>query len=148
MFETLALVLLALAFGVLLWTFVWMAKLLTHRAKVKERAKKKAVAKKEIAEELAGEEEEEDEQPEMVRARGYGANYGLLLGGLSCGLFWLSPLVVALSFVGGFYSVRAIANGIRHFRMLVWRALFGLVLNIGGIALQFLSMLGMIPFLV
>ena len=148
MFETLALVLLALAFGVLLWTFVWVAKLLTHRAKVKERAKRKAVAKKEIAEELAGEEEEEDEKPEMVRARGHGANYGLLLGGLSCGLFWLSPLVVALSFVGGFYSVRAIANGIRHFRMLVWRALFGLVLNIGGIALQFLSMLGMIPFLV
>ncbi|MBT4977337.1 MAG: hypothetical protein HOL51_02590 [Gemmatimonadetes bacterium] len=145
MFETLALVLLALAFGVLLWTFVWVAKLLTHRAKVKERGKKKAVAKKEIAEEFAGEEEEE---PEMVRARGYGANYGLLLGGLSCGLFWLSPLVVALSFVGGFYSVRAIANGIRHFRMLVWRALFGLVLNIGGIALQFLSMLGMIPSLV
>mgnify|MGYP001439966587 CR=1 FL=1 len=145
MFETLALVLLALAFGVLLWTFVWVAKLLTHRAKVKERAKKKVIAKKEIAEELAG---EEDEEPEMVRARGYGANYGLLLGGLSCGLFWLSPLVVALSFVGGFYSVRAIANGIRHFRMLVWRALFGLVLNIGGIALQFLSMLGMIPSLV
>jgi hypothetical protein len=145
MFETLALVLLALAFGVLLWTFVWVAKLLTHRAKVKERGKKKAVAKKEIAEEFAGEEEEE---PEMVRARGYGANYGLLLGGLSCGLFWLSPLVVALSFVGGFYSVRALANGIRHFRMLVWRALFGLVLNIGGIALQFLSMLGMIPSLV
>jgi hypothetical protein len=148
MFETLALVLLALAFGVLLWTFVWVAKLLTHRAKVKERAKKKVIAIKEIAEELAGEEEEEDEEPEMVRARGYGANYGLLLGGLSCGLFWLSPLVVALSFVGGFYSVRAIANGIRHFRMLVWRALFGLVLNIGGIALQFLSMLEMIPSLV
>jgi len=148
MFETLALVLLALAFGVLLWTFVWVAKLLTHRAKVKERAKKKVIAKKEIAEELAGEEEEEDEEPEMVRARGYGANYGLLLGGLSCGLFWLSPLFVALSFVGGFHSVRAIANGIRHFRMLVWRALFGLVLNIGGIALQFLSMLGMIPSLV
>ncbi len=148
MFETLALVLLALAFGVLLWTFVWVAKLLTHRAKVKERAKKKVIATKEIAEELAGEEEEEDEEPEMVRARGYGANYGLLLGGLSCGLFWLSPLVVALSFVGGFCSVRAIANGIRHFRMLVWRALFGLVLNIVGIALQFLSMLGMIPSLV
>lgn len=145
MFETLALVLLALAFGVLLWTFVWVAKLLTHRAKVKERGKKKAVAKKEIAEEFAGGEEEE---PEMVRGRGYGANYGLLLGGLSCGLFWLSPLVVALSFGGGFYSVRAIANGIRHFRMLVWPALFGLVLNIGGIALQFLSMLGMIPSLV
>jgi hypothetical protein len=145
MFETLALVLLTLAFGVLLWTFVWVAKLLTHRAKVKERGKKKAVAKKEIAEEFAGEEEEE---PEMVRGHGYGANYGLLLGGLSCGLFWLSPLVVALSFVGGFYSVRAIANGIRHFRMLAWRALFGLVLNIGGIALQFLSMLGMIPSLV
>ena len=69
MFETLALVLLALAFGVLLWTFVWVAKLLTHRAKVKERAKKKVIAKKEIAEELAGEEEEEDEEPEMVRAR-------------------------------------------------------------------------------
>ena len=148
MFETLALVLLALAFGVLLWTFVWVAKLLTHRAKVKEHAKKKVIANQEIAEELAGEEEEEDEEPEMVRARGYGANYGLLLGGLSCGLFWLSPLVVALSFVGGFYSVRAITNGIRHFRMLVWRALFGLVLNIGGIALQFLSMLGMIPSLV
>jgi protein-S-isoprenylcysteine O-methyltransferase Ste14 len=148
MFETLALVLLALAFGVLLWTFVWMAKLFTQRAEVKERAKKKAVTKEQTAAELAGEEEKEDEEPEMVRGPGYGANYGLLLGGLSCGFFWLSPLVLALSFVGGFYSVRAITNGIRHFRMLVWRALFGLVLNVGGIALQFSSMLGIIPPLV
>ncbi len=148
MFETLALVLLALAFGVLLWTFVWVAKLFTQRAEVKERAKKKAVTKEQTAAQLAGAGEEEDEEPEMVRGRGYGANYGLLLGGLSCGLFWLSPLVLALSFVGGFYSVRAMANGIRHFRMFVWRALFGLVLNVGGIALQFLSMLGIIPPLV
>ena len=147
MFETLALILLVLAFGILVWTFVWVAKLLAHRAEVKERKKKRAAARKaEILEEE--QEEEQEEEPEKVRGRGYGANYGLLLGALSCGLFWLSPLVMALSFVGIFYSMRAIMNGVRHFRIVVWRAVFGLLLNIGGIALQLMSALGVIPPLV
>lgn len=149
MFAVAAMVLLVIAFGVLLWTFVWVARLLAHRAEAKERAEKRAAPQEQAAtKEEQQQEPEEPEEPEMVRGRGVGANYGLLLGGLSCGLFWLSPLVVALSFVGSFYSIRALANGVRHFRIVVWRAVAGLVLNIGGIVLQFLLLLEIIPPLV
>jgi Flp pilus assembly protein TadB len=152
MFETLALVLLLLAFAVLLWTFFWVARLLAHRAEEKQRLAKTAAAKKnkiatqaEEKEEKKQEEKEQEEPAKKVHGRGYGANYGILLGALSCGLFWLSPLIVALSFVGGFYSVRALANGVLHFRIVVWRAVGGLLLNIGGIALQFMAMLDFMP---
>jgi uncharacterized membrane protein YdbT with pleckstrin-like domain len=152
MFETLALVLLLLAFAVLLWTFFWVARLLAHRAEEKQRlAKTAAVKKNKIAtqaeekEEKKQEEKEQEEPTKKVHGRGYGTNYGILLGALSCGLFWLSPLIVALSFVGGFYSVRPLANGVLHFRIVVWRAAGGLLLNIGGIALQFMAMLDFMP---
>ena len=152
MFETLALLLLLLAFAVLLWTFFWVARLLGHRAVEKQRQAKTAAAKKnkiatqaEEKEEKKQEEKEQEEPTKKVHGRGYGANYGILLGSLSCGLFWLSPLIVALSFVGGFYSVRALANGVLHFRIVVWRAVVGLLLNIGGIALQFMAMLDFMP---
>ena len=155
MFETLALVLLLLAFAVLLWTFFWVARLLAHRAEEKQRLAKTAAAKKnkivtpaEEKEEKKEGEKEQEEPTKKVHGRGYGANYGILLGALSCGLFWLSPLIVALSFVGGFYSVRALANGVLHFRIVVWRAAGGLLLNIGGIALQFMAMLDFMPSLV
>ena len=160
MFETLALVLLLLAFAVLLWTFFWVARLLAHRAEEKQRLAKTAAAKKnkivtpaeekeKKKEEEKKEGEKEQEEPtKKVHGRGYGANYGILLGVLSCGLFWLSPLIMALSFVGCFYSVRALAYGVLHFRIVVWRAVGGLLLNIGGIALQFMAMLDFLPSLV
>ena len=103
-----------------------------------------ANAEKKEEEKKEGEKEQE-EPTKKVHGRGYGANYGILLGALSCGLFWLSPLIVALSFVGGFYSVRALAYGVLHFRIVVWRAVGGLLLNIGGIALQFMAMLDFMP---
>ena len=155
MFETLALVLLLLAFAVLLWTFFWVARLLAHRAEEKQRLAKTAAAKKnkivtpaEEKEEKKEGEKEQEEPTKKVHGRGYGANYGILLGVLSCGLFWLSPLIMALSFVGCFYSVRALAYGVLHFRIVVWRAVGGLLLNIGGIALQFMAMLDFMPSLV
>ena len=155
MFETLALVLLLLAFAVLLWTFFWVARLLAHRAEEKQRLAKTAAAKKnkfvtpaEEKEEKKEGEKEQEELTKKVHGRGYGANYGILLGALSCGLFWLSPLIMALSFVGCFYSVRALAYGVLHFRIVVWRAAGGLLLNIGGIALQFMAMLDFMPSLV
>ena len=164
MFSMIAIVLLLLAFGILVGTFVWIAHLLVERAEEKKKAARKSKEREaeeeeeEVVEDEAGEEEEdgedevedevEEEKPEMVRGRGVGANYGLLLGALSCGLFWMSPLIMALSFVGIFYSGRAIVNGVRHFRIVIWRAVGGLLLNIGGIVRQFLSLLGIIPPLV
>ena len=155
MFETLAFVLLLLAFAVLLWTFFWVARLLADRAEEKQQLAKTAAAKKnkfvtpaEEKEEKKEGEKEQEEPTKKVHGRGYGANYGILLGALSCGLFWLSPLIMALSFVGCFYSVRALAYGVLHFRIVVWRAVGGLLLNIGGIALQFMAMLDFMPSLV
>ncbi len=91
---------------------------------------------------------EEEEAPELVRGRGYGANYGLLLGGLSCGLFFVvqTPLLLALSCVGFFYRGRALLGGLRHFRVVVWRALLGVLLNIAALAIQVLFAMGQLPF--
>jgi hypothetical protein len=127
--------------------FVWVARLLAHRAQEKELAGKAEAAQPEVEAEGV-EAAEEIEGPELVQGRGSSANYGLLLGALSCGLYWISPLVMAMAFIGSFYSLRALVIGVRHFRIVIWRAALGLLLNIGGIALQFLLLLEIIPPLV
>ena len=82
-----------------------------------------------------------------MRGRGSGANYGLLLGGVSCGLFFLTqtPLLLALSCVGFFYSVRAFVGGLRYFRVVVWRALLGVLLNVASLAMHILFAVGQWP---
>jgi len=142
-----AVVLLLLAFATLVGTFVWITRLLSARAREKKN-KASRRAKRVQEQGLPASEAEGADQPEMVRGRGYGANYGLLLGALACGLYWMSPLVLALAFVGGFYSGRALVNGVRHFRIVIWRAVIGSLLNIGGIVLQFGLAVGAIPSLV
>jgi hypothetical protein len=140
MFSLLALLFLGIAFLILVTTFVWVARLLAQRAQRKGAS-------------APGEEpqDQEVEEPEMarpegrvVRGRGYGANYGVLLGILSCGLFFAidAPLLLALAFAGLFYSGRALTNGVRHFRVIIWRALFGLLLNAGAVALHFSQAIG------
>jgi hypothetical protein len=142
-----AVVLLLLAFATLVGTFVWITRLLSARAREKKN-KASRRAKRVQEQGLPGPEPEGADQPKQVRGRGYGANYGLLLGALACGLYWMSPLVLALAFVGGFYSGRALVNGVRHFRIVIWRSVIGSLLNIGGIVLQFGLAVGSIPPLV
>lgn len=74
-----------------------------------------------------------------------GANYGLLLGILACGLFWVSSLMLSLSLVGMFYSGRALWQGLRYFRMVIYRALIGLGLCLVSMGLHFLKVVGEIP---
>lgn len=75
--------------------------------------------------------ERDVEEPKRIRGRGYGANYGLLLGCLACGAFfaWPSPLLLAVAGVGLFYSGRSLVRGVRYFRVIVWRALLGVLVN-------------------
>ena len=147
MFSIVAVVLLLLAFATLVGTFVWITRLLAERAQEKK-CKACPGAKREQEQGPPKIEEEGAGRPEMIRGRGYGANYGLLLGALACGLYWMSPLVLALAFVGGFYSGSSLVNGVRYFRILIWRAVVGSLLNFGGIVLQFGVAVGSIPSLV
>ena len=77
MFSLLAILILAFAFLVLVITFFWVAHILAMRAQEKKEAEKL-----EPIEELLEEFEEVEESiPEPAnRGKGYGANYGLLLG--------------------------------------------------------------------
>ena len=142
-----AVFLLFLAFATLVVTFVWIARLLSQRAREKKR---KARPSARVVQEGGPPDQHEEgkESPEMVRGRVYGANYGLVLGAMACGLYWVSPLVIALAFVGGFYSGRSLVNGVRYFRIVTWRAVAGALLNIGGSGLQFGVAVVLIPPLV
>ena len=140
MFDILATVLLVVAFGILVWTFVWIARLLSHHSGTRKRAREKVLTPPDQADEMGNQ-----EGGKVVRGRGYGANYGLLLGALSCALYWLSPLIVALPLVGVFFSARAIVNGVRHFRIVIWQGIVGLLLNMAGLVLPFLVVLKIVP---
>ena len=158
MFPLLGIILLGFAFLILVVTFIWVANLLAVRARQKSASEpaesQEKAAEPEPEEELVEEEleEVEEEEPEEVpeentlaRGRGYGANYGLLLGVLACGFFWVSPLLMALSFVGVFYSGRALWLGVRYFRAVTFRALIGMVLCVGSMVLHYLKAIGELP---
>ena len=101
----------------------------------------------EIAKNKIEKEEIEEELPlgPGVIGKVSGANYGLLLGILACGLFWVSSLMLSLSLVGMFYSGRALWQGLRYFRMVIYRALIGLGLCLVSMGLHFLKVVGEIP---
>ncbi len=140
MFDILATVLLVVAYGILVWTFVWIARLLAHHSGARKRSSEKVSTPPDQADEMGNR-----GGLKVVWGRGYGANYGLLLGLLSCALYWLSPLIVALPLVGVFFSARAIVNGVRHFRIVIWRGIIGLLLNMAGLVLPFLVVLKIVP---
>ena len=136
----LGLVILGLAFLVLVATFFWVSRILAMHS-----AKKAASGSEE---ESAAEPEEDttqepEEKPEM--GKGYGANYGFVLGALACGLFWVSPLMLALSLVGMFYCGRSLWRGIRYFRTVIYRALVGLALSVGSVGLHYWKAIGTVP---
>jgi hypothetical protein len=122
----LALLFLALAFGVLVRTFVWVARLLAGRGP--DRAP-----------------EPEEVQPSLYTVAVPHANLGLVLGILACALFKLSPLLLILSGFGVLYSVRALWVGWVRFRVFLVRALVGLLLSLGSVGLQYLETTGQVP---
>ena len=78
----------------------------------------------------------------------HGANYGLLLGLLSCILFMvLAPLMLILSAAGAFYSSRALWQGLYRYRILVYKALVGLLLSISSVGLHYLNLTQQLPVL-
>jgi len=140
MFPLAGIIFLALSFLILVATFIWAAHLLTTKAQQRSQQEQSE------AEEEAPEEEPEEEPKEKtrVRGRGYGPSYGLLFGVLACGLFWVSPLMLALSVVGMFFSGRALWEGMRISRTVIYRALVGLVLSVGSVGLHYLKAAGAI----
>ena len=136
MFSLLGLIVLGFGFVVLVATFVWMTRLLSICAQQK---RLEAIASREEP----GKRQREEEA--RMQGRGYGANYGLLLGFLACLLFWISPLMLALSVGGLFYSGRAVWQGARYLRKVILRALAGLVLSASSVGLHFLKATGGLP---
>ncbi len=142
MYFIVALLILAFAFGVLIVTFRWIARLLARRLHVVESAT--------IEKERGGPSPESPEPtPEEEAPSGagtiHGANFALVLGILAALLFKISPLALMLSAAGIFYGGRALYEGIRYFQVVLIRALIGVVLCVGSIGLHYLNLTGQLP---
>jgi hypothetical protein len=124
--SALSFVVLAVGFIVLVWTFVWVARLMALPDEVTTGSAKTASTGESAA-----------DGTRRVKGRGYGANYGLVLGLAGCALFfmWPSPLLLALAAVGMFHSARAVFRGLYYFGVVVWRALIGVAFN-GGLPIM------------
>ncbi len=160
--SVLALFLLIVAFAILVVTFLWVARLLgllgTKTADVESgdgEDETQPVTDSQNVQEETPEPEAEEEEEEDEAGRGQavilGANYGLVLGILACGLFLVSWLMLMLSAAAIGYSSRALYQGIRHYRLVVYRALIGFVLGLLSVGLQYLELTGqleeMVPLL-
>ena len=156
MYSVFALLLLIAAFAILVVTFLWVARLLGLIGK------ESASAESDDGEEDIGQEKPADgkgelevdpdvEAEEAGRAVSLGANYGLILGVLAVILFKVSWLMLMLSAGAIGYSSRALYQGIRHYRLIVYRALIGFVLGLLSVGLQYLEFTGqlaeMVPLL-
>jgi hypothetical protein len=106
--------LLGCAFAVLVGTFVGVARLLGRR---------------------------ERRAPVGAGRKDSGAGFALVLGTLACGLFWLSPLVLALSLAGLIFSLRALRRE-REAGGSGYQAWLGLALAAGSVGLQALRAIG------
>ena len=140
-FSILALLCLLFAFGVLLYTFVWIAQLLARKAKEAD-LQKREEAVLEAAE--PGEVAEEGDE-ELKRRGGVmqtSATLGLVLAVLACLLVSLGPLVLTLSLAAVYFSAQALWVGLRYFRALIVRAIFGIGLGLGSVGLQYLVLTG------
>ena len=135
MYSVATLALIVFGFGVLIVTFLWIAKLLARRR-----------AKPEGDHHTRAEPEstrpgEEVEEASPTSAMIHGANYGLVLGVLSCLLFTVvPPMMLILSAAGILYSSKALWQGVSRYRMIVFRALVGLVLSSGSVGLTYLHL--------
>jgi hypothetical protein len=138
-----------LAFGVLLWTFVWVARLLAARSQQQETAyyAGRDVATEELdstGEPETGEQPEPDpaeaEAEELEQTRkgtGVNATLGLILRALACLLFWFSPLILLISIAGIWFSSQALWLGFRRFRVFIGRAAVGVALGLASFGLLF-----------
>ena len=155
-----AAILLVVAFAILVLTFLWVGRLLglwsavpppADAAKAESEGEPVNAVADEAAPATADEsppaaEEAEEEEEEAARGRAtiLGANYGLVLGILACILFKVSWLMLILSAAGIGYSSRALYQGLRYYRIVVYRALIGFVLGILSVGLQYLELTGRI----
>ena len=152
-----SLLFLAVAFGVLVWTFVWVARLLAYREAERERRDAERKLKEAVAaatpaleadlEDPASEDpaSRDEEEAEIERRRvgaGVNATLGLILSALACLGFWLSPLVLVLCAAGIYFSGNALYIGLRRFRVFIARAGLGLALGIASVILLFAHQLG------
>ena len=161
MYSVFAAILLVAAFAILVVTFLWVGRLLGLWSAVppptdaeaapaasdgepaNAAADEAAPAADGESEPVAGDaEEEEEDAAARGRATILGANYGLVLGILACILFKVSWLMLMLSAAGIGYSSRALYQGFRYYRIVVYRALIGLVLGILSVGLQYLELTG------
>lgn len=147
LFWLLAILLLLVGFGVLVVTFVWIARLLAQRAAQAEavahdedsadtldeaQAADEAAAVAEAEAEAAAKEEEE-----RRTGTGVNATLGLILSLLACVSFWLSPLTLVLSLAGLWFSANAFYYGFRWFGVFIGRAVLGVVAGLVSVVLQF-----------
>lgn len=135
----LSILILIFAFGVLLWTFFWVARLLTARGQ-REVAAIEPATVDEAAIEATGPTPEEEAAEELERTKtgvGVNATLGLILSVLACLLFWLSSLTLVLSAAGLWFSANALWLGLRRFGVFIGRAALGIILGAGSVGLQF-----------
>ena len=155
MYSVLALFLLIVAFAILVVTFLWVARLLgllgTKAADIEpgdegEDEIQPVIDSQDLQEETPEPEAEEEEEDEAGRGQAVirGANYGLVLGILACLLFLVSWLMLMLSAAAIGYSSRALYQGIRYYRLVVYRALIGFVLGLLSVGLQYLELTGLL----
>lgn len=132
--KLLSLLFLAFAFAVLVWTFVWVARLLARRAAAADsRGGEPVDAEPDPVRAAAAAEEEERRRT----GTGVNATVGLILGLLACALFLLSPYALAISAAGIYFSASALWTGLRRFGAFLFRALVGLALSLASIGLHY-----------
>ena len=137
----------AFAFAVLVATFFWIANLLARRRAAAGAGDRRSAHDDMVSEapEVSEQSPEVSEQSPMT-AMIHGANYGLVLGILACLLFTLlAPMMLILSVAGTVYSSRALWQGISRYRLMVYRALVGLLLSLGSIGLNYLNLTDQFP---
>ena len=129
MSSLLTIICLVFSFVVLVLTFQWISHLRVKRARSRHPGHPEA--------ELPIEVEEEPLPSGAVMI--HGANYGLILGILSCLLFKVSLLMLFFSLSGMFFSGRALWEGLYRYRIILFRALVGMGLSVGSVGLHYLN---------
>ncbi|MEE2834102.1 MAG: hypothetical protein VYD18_17215 [Candidatus Latescibacterota bacterium] len=135
----LSILILVFAFGVLVWTFFWVARLLAARSRREAATTEASVSTDEEAVEETGPTEEEaaEELERTKKGVGVNATLGLILSVLACLLFFLSPLTLVLSVAGLWFSANALWLGFRRFSVFIGRAALGVLLGTASVGLHF-----------
>jgi hypothetical protein len=138
-FWLLSILILAAAFGVLVWTFVWVARLLASRGRQPFSPPGEISTEVPPAEDEGPtpEEEEADQLERTKTGTGVNATLGLILSFFACLLFWLSPFLLVLSVAGLWFSGNATWLGLRLFRVFILRVAVGILLGLSSVGLQF-----------